>query len=238
LYELGIAPGLEFARSKLREAASMAVHESQSRMWENMVGRSRAFWQGNYPRLAELAGGAAPAGALVGVGIDEFVKAINKVEPSFIRTEADEVTYSLHIILRFELESDLVSGRLAVKDLPAAWNAKMKELLGVVPPDDTRGCLQDVHWSAGLFGYFPSYALGNLYAAQLWSTMKKSLSDIDSRIESGDLASLLAWLRKNIHEPGATYLPGELIQRVTGSSLDPKHFMAYLNEKYSRIYAF
>jgi carboxypeptidase Taq len=233
LYELGIAPGPDFVRTRLHDAVSMAVHESQSRMWENMVGRSAAFWKGNFDHLVELAGDP-----LDGVGREAFVKAINKVEPSFIRTEADEVTYGLHIILRFELESDLISGRLAVKDLPEAWNAKMRSLLGIVPPDDMHGCLQDVHWSGGLFGYFPSYALGNLYAAQFWATMKKELPDMDSRIESGDLVSLLGWLRKNIHESGATYLPGELIQHVTGSALDPKHFVTYLNEKYARVYGF
>jgi carboxypeptidase Taq len=233
LYELGIGPGAEFTRTKLHDAASMAVHESQSRMWENVVGRSGVFWKGSYARLAELAGDA-----LSGVGAEDFVKAINKVEPSLIRTEADEVTYGLHVILRFELESALISGNLAVRDLPAAWNAKMKELLGVVPPDDARGCLQDVHWSAGLFGYFPSYALGNLYAAQFWSAMKRDMPDIAARVESGDLLSVLAWLRRNIHEPGAMYLPGELVRRVTGGGLDPAHFLAYLDEKYSRVYGY
>ena len=202
LYELGLDPGADFARTRLHEAASMAVHESQSRLWENMVGRSRAFWKGNYSRLAELAGPC-----LEGVDLDRFVKAVNRVEPSPIRTEADEVTYGLHVILRFELESELVAGRLSVKDLPSAWNGKMKELLGVVPPDDARGCLQDVHWSAGLFGYFPSYALGNLYAAQFWAAMKRELPDLDARIEAGDLGSLLLWLRANIHEPARPISP-------------------------------
>jgi carboxypeptidase Taq len=233
LYELGMAPGPEFAITRLRDASSMAVHESQSRLWENMVGRSRAFWKPNYGRLAELAG--AP---LEGVGLDAFARAVNKVEPSLIRTEADEVTYGLHVILRFELEAELISGRLSVKDLPAAWNAKMKELLGIAPPDDAQGCLQDVHWSAGLFGYFPSYALGNLYAAQFWSAMKREMPDLDGRIESGDLASVLGWLRSHVHAPGAIYRPGELVRRVTGSDLDPRHFAAYLNEKYSRVYGF
>lgn len=237
LYELGIAPGPAFGRTRLHEAASMAVHESQSRMWENLIGRSGRFWKPNYARLAELAGGGA-SGPLDGVGLEAFVRAINKVAPSFIRTEADEVTYGLHVILRFELESDLVSGRLAVKDLPEAWSAKMKDLLGLAPPDDARGCLQDVHWSAGLFGYFPSYALGNLYAAQFWSAMKRDMPDRDERIESGDLASILGWLRSNIHEPGSIYLPGELVRRVTGTGLDPGHFVAYLDEKYSQIYGF
>jgi carboxypeptidase Taq len=233
LYELGIDPGPAYAGTRLHDAASMAVHESQSRMWENMVGRSRFFWAGDYRRLSELAGGA-----LEGVRLDAFVRAINKVEPSLIRTEADEVTYCLHIVLRFELEAKLIAGKLAVKDLPAAWNAGMKELLGIEPPDDASGCLQDVHWSAGLFGYFPSYALGNLYAAQFWSAMKKEMPGLERGIEKGELGPLLGWLRKNIHEPGATYLPGELLLRATGSSLDPSHFTAYLREKYSRIYGF
>jgi carboxypeptidase Taq len=231
LYELGISPGPEYQRSRLYEAVSMGIHESQSRLWENMVGRSSSFWKGRYGTLSKLAGGA-----LAGVGLESFVRAVNKVEPSFVRTEADEVTYGLHVILRFELESELISGRLAVKDLPGAWNAKMKELLGVVPPDDSQGCLQDVHWAAGLFGYFPSYALGNLYAAQFWAAMKKELPDIDSRIESGDLDSLLGWLAANIHRSGATYLPGEIVKRVTGSALDPSYFVSYLTEKYSRVY--
>jgi carboxypeptidase Taq len=238
LYELGIAPGREFARTRLHAAVSMAVHESQSRMWENLIGRSERFWKHNYARLSELAGGGGASSPLDGVGLEAFVRAINKVAPSLIRTEADEVTYGLHIILRFELESELISGRLAVKDLPEAWNAKTEELLGLVPPDDARGCLQDVHWSAGLFGYFPSYALGNLYAAQFWSAMKRDMPDRDDRIESGDLASILGWLRSKIHEEGSIYLPGELVRQVTGTSLDPRHFAAYLDEKYSRIYGF
>jgi carboxypeptidase Taq len=233
LYELGIAPGAAFARTRLHDAASMAVHESQSRLWENVVGRSREFWKPNYERLAELAGPP-----LEGVGLEAFAKAINKVEPSFIRTEADEVTYGLHVILRFELEVELISGRLSVSELPAAWNDKMKELLGVSPPDDAQGCLQDVHWAGGLFGYFPSYALGNLYAAQFWAAMKKEMPDLGDRIEAGDLSSVLIWLRAKVHAPGAIYLPDELLRRVTGSGLDPAHFVAYLNEKYSRVYGF
>ncbi|MDP3177304.1 MAG: carboxypeptidase M32, partial [Spirochaetaceae bacterium] len=157
---------------------------------------------------------------------------------SFIRTEADEVTYGLHVILRFELESELLAGRLSVADLPGAWKEKMRELLGVVPPSDAKGCLQDVHWSAGLFGYFPSYSLGNLYAAQFWASMRVDMPDLDARIERGDLASVLLWLRSRIHESGSTYTPSELVLRVTGSALDARHFVAYLNEKYSRIYGF
>jgi len=233
LYELNMAPGPEFARTRLRDAASMGVHESQSRMWENVVGRSRAFWAPRYRRLAELAGGA-----LEGVGLEAFLKGINKVEPSFIRTEADEVTYCLHVILRFELESALLSGSLAVADLPEAWDAKMVELLGVEPPDDASGCLQDVHWAGGLFGYFPSYALGNLYAAQLWAAMNRDIRDLEGRMESGDLGAVLGWLRSRVYGSGAIYTPRELMERATGSALDPKCFASYLGEKYSRIYGF
>jgi carboxypeptidase Taq len=211
----------------------MAFHESQSRLWENMVGRSAAFWKPNYARLQSLA-----AGSLDGVPPEAFFKAINKVQPSLIRTEADEVTYSLHVILRFELESDLVSGRLAVKDVPEAWNAKMRDFLGLVPPNDSQGCLQDVHWSCGYLGYFPSYALGNLYGAQLWARMKETLPNMEESIARGDLGGIREWLREKVHRHGATWLPGEIIERATGEKLDAKYFVAYLNEKYSAIYGF
>ncbi|HET7839478.1 MAG TPA: carboxypeptidase M32, partial [Rectinemataceae bacterium] len=233
LYELGIDPAPGFRGTRLAEASSMAIHESQSRLWENIVGRSQAFWKPNYAKLRSLSGGS-----LGGLELEGFVRAVNKVEPSFIRTEADEVTYGLHVILRFELEAELISGRLAARDLPAAWNAKMKELLGIVPPDDARGCLQDVHWSAGLFGYFPSYSLGNLYAAQFWRTMRDTMPGLEAEIEAGRLGGLLSWLRGNIHRPGSTWLPGELVQRVTGGPLDSRHFVEYLGEKYARIYGF
>lgn len=233
LYELGMAPGPEFMYSRLRDCASMAVHESQSRLWENVVGRSAPFWSANYDRLRELAGSS-----LAGVGAESFVKAVNKVESSLIRTEADEVTYGLHIIMRFELESDLISGRLEARDLPEAWRATSRQLLGIESPDDARGCLQDVHWAIGLFGYFPSYALGNLYAAQFWAAMRKDAPDLDGRIASGDLGPVLSWLRAKVHGPAASYLPGELALRATGSELDPSFFVSYLREKYSRVYGF
>ncbi|MGO8695494.1 MAG: carboxypeptidase M32 [Rectinemataceae bacterium] len=233
LYELGIDPGPAFARTRLSEAASMAVHESQSRLWENLVGRSFDFWKLKYARLAELSGGC-----LQDLGLDAFFRGVNKVEPSLIRTEADEVTYGLHVILRFELEGDLIAGDLAVADLPAAWNAGMKELLGVVPPDDARGCLQDIHWSMGSFGYFPSYALGNLYASQFWSAMREEIPALETEIEKGNHALLLAWLRRNVHRHGAAYLPGELVERATGAPLDAGHFVAYLNRKYASVYGF
>lgn len=233
LYELGIEPPDAFRRTKLAEAASMAVHESQSRLWENMVGRSASFWTPLYPRLQELAGDA-----LRDVSSERFVKAINKVEPSLIRTEADEVTYGLHIILRFELESALMSGDLAVKDVPAAWNEKMSEFLGLIPPDDRRGCLQDIHWSQGYIGYFPSYALGNLYAAQFWDKMQAEMPGLDARVASGDLSPILSWLRKHVHRDGAAWLPGEIVQRATGEALDAGHYVKYLNDKYSKVYGF
>jgi carboxypeptidase Taq len=233
LYEMGIAVGKEFGRTRLCEVWSAAIHESQSRMWENVIGRSRTFWKRNYPRLAELAGPT-----LEGVGLDAFIAGVNKVEPSLIRTEADEVTYGLHVILRFELEAELIAGRLSVADLPAAWNAKMRELLGVEPRGDAEGCLQDVHWSVGLFGYFPSYALGNLYAAQFWDAMRDDIPALEARIEDGGLDAPLGWLREKIHSGGAAWLPGELVLRATGASLDPSHFTAYLRKKYSRIYEF
>jgi carboxypeptidase Taq len=233
LYELGIDPHPEFRGTRLSEASSMAVHESQSRMWENMIGRSEAFWNRHFSMIAGMA-----EGALEGVDPAAFVKAINRVEPSLIRVEADEVTYGLHIILRFELESALIGGRLAVADLPAAWNAKVKETLGIEVPDDASGCLQDVHWSMGAFGYFPSYALGNLYAAQFRDTMAKSLGSLDDLAGRGEYAAILSWLRENVHRPGAWLLPGELLEKVTGACLDPSHFARYLEEKYSRIYGF
>lgn len=233
LYEMGIDPHPDFRGTKLAEAVSMAVHESQSRMWENIVGRSSHFWKKHYPELTRMA-----EGALDGVSREEFVKAINRVEPSLIRTEADEVTYGLHVIARFELESALISGRLAVADLPEAWNRKIKDLLGLVVPNDTQGCLQDVHWSVGYFGYFPSYALGNLYAAQFWSTMKAQMPDLELRLEAGESGQIREWLGRNIHAHGSMYLPGELVERVTGSPLDASHFTGYLREKYSVIYGF
>ena len=233
LYEMGIDPHPDYRGTKLADAISMAVHESQSRMWENVIGRSSQFWQAHFGHVAGMAGGA-----LDGVGREAFVKAVNKVEPSLIRTEADEVTYGLHVIARFDLEAALISGSLKVADLPAAWNLRMKNLLGLEVPDDARGCLQDIHWAMGSFGYFPSYALGNLYAAQFWSTMKAEMPGMERKIGEGDCSMVLAWLRRNIHKPGTACLPGELLEKVTGSPLDASHFTRYLEGKYSEIYGF
>ena len=229
MYEQGIPR--EWDASPLGGAASLGVHESQSRLWENLVGRSRAFSAYLFPQLRQWfpeAFGSADAEA--------YYRAINKVAPSFIRVEADEVTYNLHILLRFELECDLLTGQLAVADLPAAWNAKMQEYLGVTPPDFAQGVLQDIHWSIGLIGYFPTYSIGNLLSAQLWQAAHKTLPDLDAQIARGEFAPLLGWLRENVHRYGRKYLPGELAQKATGEPLTSRHYVDYLTAKYSDIY--
>lgn len=228
LYEQGLSrryPGV------LGAAASLGVHESQSRLWENLVGRSRPFWSHFYPALQ-----AAFPASLGETSEEDFCRAINKVEPSLIRVEADEVTYNLHILLRFELETMLLSGALSVADAPAAWNAKMQEYFGLTPPDDAAGILQDVHWSAGLIGYFPTYTLGNILSVQLFH---KADADgggrLSSQIAAGDFAPLLTWLRENIHQWGRKYLPKELAVRATGSPLDPAPYLAYLQTKFGEV---
>jgi carboxypeptidase Taq len=230
LYELGFDPAL--GRTPLADGASLAVHESQSRMWENLVGRSMPFWNHFYGRLQEF----FPT-QLDGVSVDTFYRGINKVEPSFIRVEADEATYNLHVMLRLELEIALMEGSLAVADLPEAWNARMQEYLGVTPPDDAKGVLQDVHWSSGLIGYFPTYALGNLISVQLWEKINEDMPDLAVQIEKGEFSELLGWLRTNIHRHGAKFEPQELVQKVTGSKIDPTAYLRYLRTKYSEIYS-
>jgi carboxypeptidase Taq len=229
LYEQGISQRLE--RSPLAAGASLGVHESQSRLWENLVGRSRAFWTFFFPRLQQ----AFPQN-LQDVSLESFYRSINRVEPSLIRVEADEVTYNLHVLLRFELESELVEGRLALKDLPEAWNSGMKASLGIVPPNDAEGVLQDVHWSNGLIGYFPTYSLGNLLSVQLFEKAESAIPSLAAQLKSGDFQALLNWLRENIHQHGRMFLPSELIQRVTGDSLRAAPYLRYLAGKYSEIY--
>lgn len=229
MYEQGISPSLR--RYPLADGASMAVHESQSRMWENLVGRSKSFWKFFYPKLVEK----FPQ-QLGGVSLEQYYRGINKVEPSFIRVEADEATYNLHIMLRLELEIALMEGSVQVVDLPGLWNKKMEEYLGVVPPNNREGLLQDVHWSGGLFGYFPTYALGNLVSAQLWEKIHESIPNLEDQISSGKFDELLAWLRTNIHLHGAKYEPQELIKKVTGTGITPEPYMRYLRGKYSEIY--
>jgi len=229
LYEQGIDQAL--GRTPLAAGASMALHESQSRMWENLVGRSRPFWEGFYPRLQEY----FPA-QLGNVSLDTFYKGINRVEPSLIRIEADEATYNLHIMLRLETEISLMEGRLEVKDLPEVWNTRMQEYLGLTPPDDAHGVLQDVHWSSGLMGYFSTYALGNLVSAQLWERINADIPDLTGQIRRGEFSALLGWLREKVHRHGAKLEPQELVQRVTGSKIDPAPYVRYLKSKYGEIY--
>ncbi len=220
--QLGTALGL---------AAGMAMHESQSRLWENQVARSRAFWRHFEPRWRELFPAQTAA-----VTSDELYLAINAVEPTLIRVEADEVTYNLHIVLRFELERKLFSGELAVRDLPAAWRAASRELIGLEPATDREGVLQDVHWSDGAFGYFPSYCLGNMIAAQLWARVRTLRPQWEDDFAVGDFSWMLAWLRENIHAQGRRCSALELVQRVTGEPLSPRHFVAYLSERYGGLY--
>jgi carboxypeptidase Taq len=175
-------------------------------------------------------------GQLKDVSLDDFYNAINVVERSPIRVDADEVTYNLHVMLRFEIEEALINERIAVKDLPKIWNKKMKEYLDIVPENDSAGVLQDVHWAHGSFGYFPSYMLGNLFSAQFYNKMKKDIPDYDKKIENGDLSSILNWLRSNIHKHGKKYEPNELLKKVTGEKLNVDYFMDYLKEKYSKVY--
>jgi carboxypeptidase Taq len=229
MYEQGLNP--EFERTPIGSAVSLGVHESQSRLWENVVGRSRGFWEHFYSPLK-----TTYSGLLDDVSLEDFYKAINRVQPSLIRVEADEVTYCLHIILRFELEQDLMTGAVAVKDLPDAWNAKMESYLGITPPNNALGVLQDVHWSGAAIGYFSTYALGTLLAAQLYESALKDHPEIPDDIKSGKFSTLLGWMNQNIHAHGRKYTPDELVQRATGQSLSHEAFMRYLKAKFGPIY--
>jgi carboxypeptidase Taq len=229
MYEQGVAQALE--GTILAGGTSLGVHESQSRLWENVVGRSRGFWKFFYPQLQKMF-----SKQLGSVDLETFYRAINFVSRSLIRVEADEVTYNLHIMLRFEMENALLEGKLAVKDAPDAWNTKMKDYLGIVPPNDAEGILQDVHWSSGLVGYFPTYSLGNFLSLQYWEKALKDVPSIPAEIERGNYAPLLTWLNENIHRYGRKYWPAELTQRVTGEPIQIQPFMRYLKAKYSEIY--
>ncbi|MBW8011085.1 MAG: carboxypeptidase M32 [Chloroflexi bacterium] len=229
MYEQGI--GEELARSPLYGGASLAVHESQSRMWENLVGRSRQFWSYYFPRLQEV----FPS-QLGNLSSEEFYIGINQVKPSLIRVEADEATYNLHIMLRLEIEIAMLEGSLEVKDLPEVWNSRMQEYLGITPPDDAQGVLQDVHWSMGYLGYFSTYALGNLISVQLWEKIQEDIPDLYDKIENADFAALLSWLRDKIHRHGAKFEPQELIQRITGSKINGGPYLKYLKDKFTEIY--
>ncbi|MBI5210833.1 MAG: carboxypeptidase M32 [Elusimicrobia bacterium] len=229
LYDQGL-PKERFG-TPMGSAVSLGIHESQSRLWENFVGRGRPFWTHFYPVAAK----SFPE-ALGDVELDAFLHAINAVEPSHIRVEADEATYNLHIVLRFEIEAALLSGKLAVKDVPEAWNKRFKELLGIKVPDDRRGCLQDVHWSFGHIGYFATYTLGNLYAAQFYARAKKDVPGLEASFARGDFRPLLGWLRKNIHGHGARYRAGELVEKVTGKPLGHHDLIAHLKAKFEPLY--
>jgi carboxypeptidase Taq len=229
LYEMGIDRSL--SRLPLATGASMAVHESQSRMFENLIGRSLPFWKFTYPRLKEV----FPS-QFENVSLETFYKGINKVHPSFIRVEADEATYNLHIMLRLELEIAMMEGSLEAADLPEAWNSRMQDYLGLTPPDAALGVLQDVHWSSGLIGYFPTYALGNLVSVQIWEKMLADMPDMEAQIERGAFAEILSWLREKVHRHGAMYKPQDLIQRVTGSKINPQPYLRYLKSKFGAIY--
>ena len=229
LYEQGLP--VAHLGTALGIHAGMAVHESQSRLWENQVGRSRGFWRRFEPRWRER----FPA-QMAAVPSDELYLAINAVVPTLIRVESDEVTYNLHIILRFELEKKLFAGELAVRDLPAAWRAASRDLLDLEPPNDREGVLQDVHWSGGAFGYFPSYCLGNMLAAQLWYRALALRPALEEDFARGDFSWLLGWLRENIHSQGRRFSALELARRVTGEDLSPKHLVRYLRERYGTLY--
>src|SRR5829696_9573035 len=231
LYEQGVNPAYE--RTPLAGGTSLAVHESQSRMWENLVGRSLPFWEHFYPALKKTF-----SSQLEGVSLKSFYRAINKVEPSLIRVNADEATYNLHVMLRLELEIAMVEGSVAIKDLPELWNTKMQEYLGIIPPNDAMGVLQDVHWSGGAIGYFSTYALGNLVSAQLWEKINKDVKNLDDQICRGDFSQLLGWLRTNIHQHGHKYDPQVLVEKVTGSRITSEPYVRYLTKKYSEIYGF
>jgi carboxypeptidase Taq len=230
LYEQGLP--LALARTPLCDGASLGVHESQSRMWENVIGRSREFCGFLLPLLQQRF-----PGALCDATVEQLYRAINRVQPGFIRVDADEVTYSLHIFLRFELENDLLEGRLLAADLPDAWNAKMETYLGLTPPSDSLGVLQDVHWSDAILGYFPTYALGNLLSVQFYSEAVTKVGEIPKQIARGEFSSLLAWLREHIHQHGSKFTPAELVARVTGGPIDPQPYLDYVWKKYGEIYA-
>ncbi|MFD0699011.1 carboxypeptidase M32 [Paenibacillus sp. GCM10027628] len=229
LYEQNISKDL--VGTNLCTGTSMGIHESQSRFWENVIGRSREFWNRYYGELQTTF-----AGQLDNVDVDTFYRAINHIHPSLIRIEADELTYNFHIMIRYELEKGLINGTIEVADLPKAWNTKYEEYLGIVPTSDGEGVLQDVHWSGGAFGYFPSYSLGNMYAAQFTNTLRKELPNFDKLIEEGNLVPIKEWLSEKIYQYGKLLTPNEIVKQVTGEELNPDYLVQYLEEKYKAVY--
>jgi carboxypeptidase Taq len=229
LYEQGLDPA--HAGTPMGEAVSLGVHESQSRLWENAVGRSLPFWRHAFPTARRIF-----HEALADVSLDAFHFAVNHVEPSLIRVQADEVTYNLHILIRFTIERSLLSGDLPVADVPGAWAERYREDLGIAPKNDAEGCLQDIHWSAGLIGYFPTYTLGNLYAAQFFAKAREELGDLDAAFARGEFADLLGWLRQRIHQQGQRYRPAALVEHATGSKPDHRPLLQALRRKYGELY--
>ncbi len=230
LYELNVNP--QWRYQPVGGVCSYGIHESQSRLYENIVGRSKEFWTGFLPKLQKI------APAFTGVNLDEFIFAVNRVQRSKIRIESDEVTYSLHIIIRYELERDLFSGKISVDELPQAWNEKYAEYLGVKIENDSEGVMQDTHWSSGLYGYFPSYALGNIYSGQITEALTKAVPDWRSQLSQGNLGEFNLWLNENIHRPSDLYDPEDLIKKATGKNLDPQPYLQYLQSKYGGLYGF
>ena len=228
IYDMGYDP--RYNGTALAGGVAMSIHESQSRFYENVIGRSLAYVKTIFPKMQEL----FPQ-QLEGVTAEMMYRAVNKAEPSLIRIEADELTYAQHIMVRYEIEKQLIAGTLAVKDLPQAWNAMVKEYLGIDVPDDARGCLQDTHWAGGLFGYFPSYALGSAYASQMKAVMEKEIGSVDALVEKGEIAKVTAWLGEHIHWYGCLYTPGELFERSCGK-FNAKYYTDYLTEKFSKLY--
>ena len=229
MYSQGTAPSLD--RTPLADGASNGIHESQSRLWENLVGRSRPFWQYAFPQMRRL----FPV-QLGEVDAETFYRAVNRVQPSLIRVEADEVTYNLHIILRFELEKALIAGELEAGELPAAWNAKMRTFLGITPPTDTDGVMQDIHWAGVGFGYFPSYTIGNVVSVQFFDAARRAHPDLPAEIRRGRFGTLLGWLREHVHAHGRKFFPQDLLRLATGSALTPEPYLRYLQEKFGEIY--
>jgi carboxypeptidase Taq len=229
IYERQVDPA--YTRTPLAHGVSAAFHESQSRMWENLVGRNLATWRFFYPKLQNEF-----PDHFADVPLETFHRALNKVQPSYRRVDADEVTYCLHIILRFELERDMLSGRISLTDLPEAFNAKMRDYLGLEPPNATLGVLQDVHWSDVSFGYFPTYALGNVVSVQLWERAEADLGSLDEQFERGEFGPLREWLGENVHRYGRAFTPQELLQRVTGSGMDAGPYLGYLERKLGDLF--
>lgn len=232
IYDQNLPTGGHYGTPRA-SAVSLGIHESQSRLWENLVGRSLAFWKFFFPELKK-----AFPGLFDDVSLEDFHFAVNHSAPSYIRTESDEVTYNLHVCLRYDIETALIGGNLSTADIPAAWNAVMKQYLGLTPPSDAMGCLQDVHWSHGSFGYFPTYTLGNLYSAQFFDAARRELGDLEGLFEKGDFRPLKKWLNEKIHVHGQRYRADALCRLATGKDLSPDYFLAYLGGKFGKLYGF